>query len=271
VNDFKLTRFNLITKIIFENFNKSFIFLRGNEISVKNDNFKDFTVDLKDHDIAILHYFENVIKPFVILNGQRIKVPVIYGSPERWKSVQKDGFYRDKNSKILVPLIMFKKEGIEKNRNLGNKLDANNPTQFQLFETKYTRENQYDNFSVLNNRIPTKQLTAVIIPDYVTITYSCIIFTDYVEQMDKLVESVNFASDSYWGDPQRFQFKTKIDSFSPSIEINQGEDRAIKTNFNIILNGYLIPETINKDLVNIKQIYSKSRIIFDSEISTNNL
>lgn len=246
-------------------------FLRGNETSVKNDNLKDFTVNLKDHDIAILYYFENVIKPFVVLNGQKINVPILYGSPERWKSVQADGFYRDKNGKLIVPLIMFKKDGIEKNRSLGNKLDANNPSQFQIFETKYNKENRYDNFSVLNNRIPVKQYNAVIIPDYVTITYSCVMFTDYVEQMDKLIESVNFASDSYWGDPQRFQFKTKIDSFSPSVEINQGEDRAIKTNFNIILNGYLIPDVINKDLVDINKLYSKSRIIFTFETTTENL
>ena len=34
----------------------------------------------------------------------RLNVPVLYGSPERWKSVQKDGFYRDKNGKIQAPL-----------------------------------------------------------------------------------------------------------------------------------------------------------------------
>jgi hypothetical protein len=58
---------------------------------------------------------------------ERIAVPVIYGSPEKWKSVQKDGYYKDKNGKILNPIIMFKRDNIEKNRSTYNKLDANSP------------------------------------------------------------------------------------------------------------------------------------------------
>ena len=38
------------------------------------------------------------------------QVPVIYGSPERWKSIQKDAYYRDKKGAIMMPIIMFKRE-----------------------------------------------------------------------------------------------------------------------------------------------------------------
>ena len=58
-------------------------------------------------------YFKNIIKPNVVQNGQQIAVPVIYGSPERWKSVQADGFYRDASGRLMVPLIMFKRENID--------------------------------------------------------------------------------------------------------------------------------------------------------------
>ena len=69
---------------------------RGTKVSWKDDNVKPFTVGLEDIDNAIMYYFQNVIQPFVIQNGNRIEVPIIYGSPERWKSVQKDGYYKDK-------------------------------------------------------------------------------------------------------------------------------------------------------------------------------
>ena len=69
-------------------------------------------------------YFNNVIRPSVIINGNRTNVPIIYGSPEKWKGVQKDGFFRDKEGKLQVPLIMFKRDSIEKRRDLGNKLDG---------------------------------------------------------------------------------------------------------------------------------------------------
>ena len=73
---------------------------RENQISVKGDDVKQFTVGLQDFDQAIIYYFNNVIRPSVIQNGTKLNVPFIYGSPEKWASVQKDGFYRDNNGKI---------------------------------------------------------------------------------------------------------------------------------------------------------------------------
>ena len=127
---------------------------RGRITSRKDDIVKDVSIGLQDHDEAIMYYFNKVIKPSVIINGNRTNVPIIYGAPERWKSVQKDGYYRDKEGKIQVPLIMFKRDSIEKRRDLGNKLDGNNPQLYYSFQEKYTKRNQYDNFSVLQNRIP---------------------------------------------------------------------------------------------------------------------
>jgi len=59
--------------------------------SVKNDKVKKFAVGLRDIDEAIFYYFNSVIKPSVIQNGNKKTVPVLYGSPERWAAVQKDG------------------------------------------------------------------------------------------------------------------------------------------------------------------------------------
>ena len=100
---------------------------RGRITSRKDDKVKDISIGLQDHDEAIMYYFNNVIKPSVIVQGNRTNVPVIYGAPERWKGVQKDGYFRDKEGKLQVPLIMFKRDSVEKRRDLGNKMDANNP------------------------------------------------------------------------------------------------------------------------------------------------
>ena len=238
---------------------------RGNQISYKDDNTKLPLVSIKDIDSAIFHYFKNVIKPTVIQNSSQVDVPVIYGNPERWASVQKDGFYRDQNGKIQLPLIMFKKQTIEKNRSLGNKLDGNEVNNFAIYQKKYSKRNIYDQFSRLTNRNPSEEVYGVVIPDYVTITYQCMIFTDYVEQTDKLIEALNFASDSYWGDPERYRFRAMIDSYTPTIEIAQGQDRGIKTTFNIKLNGYIITDSYNRDRANLKKWYSKSRVTFGIE------
>jgi len=239
---------------------------RGTDYSLRGDKVKDISVGLEDIDQAVLYYFENIIKPNVIQNGQRIAVPVIYGSPERWKSVQADGFYRDNSGRLLVPLIMFKRENVEKNRSLGNKLDGNKVHLNQVVGSKYNIRNVYDKFSLLTNRIPSEQYYISVVPDYVTVTYSCIIFTDFVEQNNKLVEAIEFASDSYWGDPKRWKFKSRIDTFTTTTLLEEGTDRAAKSSFNIVLNGYIIPDTVNKDLASSRsKFYTTSQVIFDIE------
>lgn len=237
--------------------------------AVKEDDGKRFNIGLREIDEAIFYYFENVIKPKVIQNGKEVNVPVLYGSPERWKSVQKDGFYRDRNGKIITPLIMVKRDSLEKNRSLGNKLDANNPINFGIFEKRYSKKNIYDRFTLLNNREEIKEYQGVVIPDFVNISYSCIIFTQYVEQMNKLVEAINYASDAYWGDPNKFNFRAMIDTYTTATELTQGQDRTVKTNFNISLLGHIIPDTINTALQGNSKFFSKARVSFGLETVSN--
>jgi len=237
---------------------------RGNEISFKNDTTKPLVVSIKDVDESIMYYFNEVIKPYVIQNGQRINVPIIYGNPERWKSVQKDGFYRDKNGKIMAPILMFKRNNINRVK-LTTKLDANHPLNYYYFQSKYTTRNTYDKFNILNNRIPEKQLYAVTIPDYVNISYECVIYTYYVEQMNKIVEAINYAADSYWGNPERFKFKAGIDSFTTAIELSEGSERVVKSTFGINMYGYIVPDVPQRDILSQKKMSTKSQVVFGIE------
>jgi hypothetical protein len=242
---------------------------RSLQNSFEGDTVKPFTVGIQDIDEAIMYYFQNVIRPFVIQNGNRIEVPIIYGAPERWKSVQRDGYYKDKNGAIMAPLIMFKRDTIEKNRSLGNKLDANYPNLYGVMKKKYDTKNFYSNFNVLNNRIPEQQFYAVTIPDYVTLTYSCVVYTYYVEQLNKIVEAIEYASDSYWGNPQRYQFKAAIDSFTTVTELPTNDVRLVRSTFNIKIYGYIIPNTLQNNVSSLKKFRNKSKVIFSLETVDN--
>ena len=240
----------------------------GNQTSRAKDTVQDVSVGLQDHDEAIMYYFNEVIKPSVLIAGNRTNVPIIYGSPERWKGVQKDGYYRDKEGKIQVPLIMFKRDSIEKRRDLGNKLDGNNPQLYYTFQEKYSKKNYYDNFSVLQGRKPQKEMYRVVVPDFVRLNYSCTVWCDYIAQMNKLIEMINYKSDAYWGDQERFHFNARIDTYNNTTEIVQGENRIIKTDFGLTVQGYLIPDSLNKYLSSggMAKMYSRSRVIFNTEI-----
>ena len=243
-------------------------FNRSTKMSFKDDDTKPFVVSIKDIDESIMYYFDNVIRPYVIQNGERIAVPVIYGSPERWKSIQKDGYYRDKKGAIMNPIIMFKRNSVEKNRSIANKLDANNPNLYTSWQKAYNPKNFYSNFNLLNNRVPTKQFIANVVPDYVTLTYDCIVQTYYVEQLNKIVEAINYASDSYWGNPERFKFRARIDSFNIATTLEQGKDRTVRSDFTIKMYGYIVPDVVQKDTAAIKKYNDKSKIIFQLETTS---
>lgn len=242
---------------------------RGLENS-QNDssNVSDFYWGLESIDDAIFYYFENIIKPTVISNGDMVDVPVIYGLGERWKMAQKDGYYRDNKGKIQTPLVMLKRESIEKRRDLGNKLDANNPQLHIMYQEKYTKRNQYDSFALLTNRIPIKEYTATVVPDYVTLNYQGIIWTDYVSHLNKVIEAINYASDSYWGDEERFKFMAQIDEFSNILELSPNDTRVIRANFSLKLQGYIIPENIQKQLKeHSSRLFSKAQIEIKSSLT----
>jgi len=242
---------------------------RGTITTRKDDTVQDVSIGLEDHDEAIMYYFNEVIKPSVISNGDRINVPIMYGAPERWKAVQQDGYFRDKEGKLQVPLIMFKRNTIERRRDLGNKMDGNNPQLHYTFQERYTKRNQYDNFSALQGKIPQKQFHAVVVPDFVIINYTCTIWCDYLSQMNKLIESVNYSSDSYWGDKDTFKFNAKIDTFNNTTELNIGDNRIVKTDFGLKLQGYLVPNSINKELTQKpSKFFSKSSVVFKDELTT---
>jgi len=83
--------------------------------------------------------------------------------------------------------------------------------------------------------------------------------------MNKIVESVNFAADSYWGDPERFKFRASIDNYTTTTELVDGGDRTVKTSFQIKAAGYIIPDSINASVAKPDKFYSKAAVKFGME------
>ena len=236
-------------------------FNRGKQLRRDKDKVKNISNQIIDMDSAIMYYFNEVIKPTVTENKETIKVPVMYASPERWVSIQKLGFMRDKRQQLITPAIVFRRTGMEKNENIPtNKMDANNPRNFQTFTQKYSSSNRYDQFSRTIGTTPNKELYNVVMPDYVTLNYEFTIWTTYIEQMNKIVERINYTDNSYWGEPGKMRFRSKIDSFSDASEMDT-QERIIKTNFSVQLYGYIIPEEFNNMITTKKQLTPKKVII----------
>ena len=240
--------------------------LSRNSVGAKDD-VKNISVGIMDMDSAIMYYFNEVIKPEVDVNKEKVKVPCIYASPERWVTISKQGYLRDKKRQIIVPLIVFKRTGMTRDDNMPvDKLDANDPKLNYTFQKKFTQHNRYDKFSVLQNISPGREYYNVAMPDYVQLSYEFTIWTSYIEQMNRIVEKINYSDGAYWGEPGKMRFRTRIESFSDASSID-GE-RLIKTTFSMTLNGYIVPEHYNNVSTTQKYLTPKKIILRESADTT---
>ena len=238
---------------------------RANQVRRDKDEIKNLSVSVMDHDSAIMYYFNEVIKPTIVDNKETIKVPVMYASPERWYSIQRQGFLRDKRQKVLTPAIVFRRTGIERNENIPvDKLDANSPINFQTFTQKYSQTNRYDQFSKTVGVSPNKEHFSVVDPDHMILNYEFTIWTSYIEQMNKLVEKINYTDGSYWGEPGKMRFRSRIDAFTDASEMDAAE-RVIKTTFAVQLMGYILPEEFNS-MITTKRHLTPKQVIFKGVI-----
>jgi hypothetical protein len=231
---------------------------RANQVSVEKQYIKGVT--LIDIDTTIAEYMSSVVIPDLEENGNSLKVPLIYGNAERWSGARKDGYLRDQRGAIQVPLIMFKRNSIERNDLMSNFKEVNLISTYQ----KYSKKNKYDRFSLQNGVQPVKDLYSINVPDYVTLTYEVMIWTSFTEHMNTIVEAFQYATDRYWGTQDAFKFKVKIDSFDTQQEVGSGSERIIRTTFNMVVNAYLLPERYNEKPI-VKKGKSIKRVIFGVE------
>ena len=221
------------------------------------DKEKNLSVTLMDVDSTIMYHLENNLKLQVVDNGEVVRVPIIYGNPERWVAVQKYGFLRDNQGKILLPALMIRRKNVENNKDL---MTFNRYLHYQTL-VSYSEKNKYDRFDLLNPGLfkskPTKQIYSVSLPNHILATYECMIWTDFVDQNNKILEQINYASKDYWGDRERFKFRARVDNYSVEQEVNDGEDRNVKTTFDIVVYAYLLNDNIVNSMTGVKNTTSK--------------
>ena len=248
--------------------------IRGNRETtiIPGNNFSDnYAITLKDVDTAVLNHVKNVMKPMVRDANETFKIPVYYGNEERWKSARKRGVLRDKNNSLILPLIMLKRTEVTRNELAGQSMPHDVKGKFVnvVRNARWGKENQYDRFSVQQGVQPVYENIVTGMPNYSDITYEFILWTNFIEQMNPLVESYVDQSHTYWGDGTNIKFICTIDSISDASEMNQDGERLIKSTFTVTSKAYLLPEYLNSVVTdkvsNMKKETTPSRVTFGYE------
>jgi hypothetical protein len=231
---------------------------RANHLPVDSQYIKG--VKLIDVDTTIADYMVSVIIPEVEENGKKIKVPLNYGNAERWNSARRNGYLRDVRGRVEIPLVMFKRNSVERDSSLQHFKDGVTMPAYQ----KYSKKNRYERFSLQNGVRPIYELYNVAMPSYVTVTYEVMIWTSFTEHMNKIVEAFQYATDRYWGKEDGYKFRARIDSFDTAQEVAEGSERVIRTTFTISVNAYLLAEVFDNQPT-VKKEFTKKRVVFGVE------
>jgi len=234
---------------------------RGNEIkSTKGDLRKSVT--LFDIDYAMMSYLEDTVLPTLKdVNGVQLKIPVIYGNSERWNGSRKQGVFRDSKGKIQLPIMMLRRTSITKDETMSM---PNRHISYPAI-TKYSRDNRYDRFSALGGGVkPKQEIFRITMPDYVEVNYDCMCWTSYTEQLNEVIEHLNFAS-SYWGDKEKFKFRTSVGEYNVVNEVGEGTERINRVEFSLNVKAYLLPEKFDGEPTTKKSMSTK-RIVMATEV-----
>jgi hypothetical protein len=218
------------------------------------------SVSLYDVDYAIMSYLEDVVLPTLNENGKAIKIPVVYGNSERWVGARKDGVYRDAKGKIQLPMLMIRRTNVAKNESMPM---LNRHVSYQSIK-KYSKENRYDRFSLMTGAKPKYEIYNITMPDYVEIKYESMAWTSYTEHLNTIIESLNWASDEYWGDKKKFKFVTTIDDYNVINELSEGAQRINRVEFNLTVKAYLLPEKFDGERTTTKG-FSSNKLILTTE------
>lgn len=240
-------------------------FNRALQRSKVGSDFQAKNISIVDVDTAILSYLESK-NIHVLTNDSRVNVPIIYGSPERWLQATKNGYIKDQKGQVQIPLIIFRRNSMERRSDLVNRFNRN---QRISYTTGYSKKNRFDKFSQQIDFKPTQEIYKVRIGDFVQMSYEFIIWTEFVSHTNQLIEQLNWNSDEYWGVDGGPKFKSSIESFSTSTELSTGQDRLVRTNFTLEVKAYLLPEiTDDSDDEQVIKSYTTQKVVLFQEIET---
>jgi hypothetical protein len=169
---------------------------------------------------------------------------------------------RDGNGKVQTPLISFKRNSLDINTEYSKLKVLTDEDNTKAFTKKYSKNNRYDAFSQLTNMLPPKKERYIVdVPDYVNIQYDLIMWCDYMEDLNKLVEQVVYFQGGAFGD--RYKFQIKGESYSFETTNGVGEERIVRSNVTLTVKAYIVPEDRGKKTINTQKVFGVSKIIWN--------
>ena len=232
-----------------------------------------FSIGLKEIDTAVINHIRNIMKPVVRESNEIIKVPVMYGNEERWKSVRSRGVLRDKNGIIILPVIVIKRTSLTMNPDMPLSFDNDVRGKFISVvrsSNGWSKNNRYDRFSVLTGQKPVEEFIKTGMPDFVICSYSIVMMTAFMEQMNDLNTIMVEHLETYWGDSTSYKFLSALSGdISNEVQMETDGERLVRNELTLEIKGYMIPEFTDNvfgKTAEASRGYTPKKVVFSETI-----
>jgi hypothetical protein len=221
-----------------------------------------------DIDYAMKWFIDNEIRPQITADEQLISVPVIFANGEKWDNVRRLGYMRDEKGMLQSPAILLKRSSVAE-RDAVKTLDVNRPQSdnVRVYKTKYNERNRYSDtlYPVPTNKpLEEQKIYIVDIPKYVTVEYELLLWCDFTEQINELIDQILPYGRFAWGNDEN-KFTTTIGSISFETVNTVGEDRLVRATIPLTVLGTLLSEQEARRST-LRKMYSVKKVSFDTVV-----
>lgn len=153
-------------------------------------------IRIEDIDRSIVSWFDVVVDAHVETpTNDRAKVPVVLSSGERWITAKQNRGIRDKNGKLILPIISIRRTNFNPAEGM-SALGVNVP-RLQVSKKISSKTNEVKN-QIAERPISSRNLldadvyeiTSIPFPFHGLTTYELVIQTQYSQQMNAIIEKI---------------------------------------------------------------------------------
>jgi hypothetical protein len=205
-------------------------------------------VTLEVVDQAIVDYFDKRLSTTVDTERGRVKVPVIFASGERWKLIRDNKGLRDENGTLILPLISVRRTNID--RTPGQHALAQETSHIVVRKEIHAKTANMQTLVKArqtagfpeSKREPVYEYLTIPFPDFATVYYEIIIWTQYQTQMNEVLEKIFYNYDH-------------MDSFVMPVEYDGHKRKGNSYYFVGFRDGSVVPQS------NVEEFTNQERII----------
>lgn len=240
---------------------------------------------LEDVDKAMFYWFEKKLNLQITKDdGTKRKVPVQFVAPERWSIARQEGI-RDENGTIVLPIVAISRTRIGGPNESGyQRIVADTKKDF-VYSQQLNKKSSLIKELVKNqgkeNRegwtvdpsLPIYEIFTSRVPDHMAIQYEVSIWTQYISEMNEVIEKVGQEYD--YLSVKSFKFETEDNFYFVAFQDEELTDdsnteeytdneRIIRRNFIYSVPAYIMPEVNNKTSP-YKRYLSQTKLVFKEE------